>query len=307
MSITEVFCPICQINIPKQIIKQWPGYRLLQCNACGVKYADPFKAASADWYAKFGIYESGFDKKYPLDWRHRKFLSLNLMLPTPSKLLDVGCGTGNFLKAAQDHGYIVHGLDFETRRVEFGTQYYNVSIEVTTLKDHLMAGAKGRYDIVTFFEFLEHLDNPIEFITEVKRVLRPGGMIGLSVPNAERTFDLSDYIGDYPPHHLTWWSKKALRYFLERNGFTDIQIYEEPFDLRRVLFLRIKTGIEQAVMRVVSGAPSRDGRQRQVLVAKLTRETKNIILSAAIPVGLIAGALFKLKGIGLLAVARQVN
>ncbi len=300
-------CPICQSVAVQNVIKEWPNYRLLQCEACGVGHADPFQAADADWYATFLVYESGFDEKYPLDWRHRKFLSLKLPLPSSPGLLDVGCGTGNFIKAAQDHGFIVQGLDFEPARAEFGKEHYNVPIEISTLKDHLKMGAWGKYDVVTFFEFLEHLDNPVDFIQDVKSALRPHGLIGLSVPNAERSADLSDRIGDYPPHHLTWWTRDSLYGFLKQNGFDDIQIYEEPFDLRRVLFLKIKTGLGRAATRLIAGTPSREGKRRQVLVARLTRGTKNTILSVATPAGLIAGALFKLQGIGLLAVARKVT
>lgn len=300
-------CPICQSVAVQDVIKEWPNYLLLQCAACGVGHADPFQAADADWYAKFLVYESGFDEKYPLDWRHRKFLSLSLPLSSGPSLLDVGCGTGNFIKAAQDRGFIVHGLDFEPARAEFGKEHYNVPIEVITLKDHLKNGGAGKYDVVTFFEFLEHLDNPVDFIQNVKFALRPNGLIGLSVPNAERSVDLSERIGDFPPHHLTWWTRDSLYEFLKRNGFEDIQIYEEPFDLRRVLFLKVKTGLGQVATRLVAGTPSRDGKRCQVLVARLTRETKNLMLSVATPVGLIAGALFKLKGIGLLAIAHKIT
>lgn len=59
-----------------------------------------------------------------------------------------------------------------------------------------------RFDIISFFEVLEHLDNPVRFIEHIRGLLKPGGHIIPSVPNRNSFLDtLAE--SDYPPNHLT--------------------------------------------------------------------------------------------------------
>lgn len=268
-------------------------------------HADPFQAADEAWYRSFKVYEAGYDEKYPLEWRHRQFFA---MAPPPARgarLLDVGCGTGGFLKAARERGYTVHGLDFEPVRAEFGTKMFGVSIEVGTLQDHLSRGNVESYEVVTCFEVVEHVDDPAGLMRDVALALLPGGTVAVSMPNWNRPFQLADQIGDFPPHHLTWWTADTLRRFLERNGFVDIRIFEEPFDLRRVLFLKLHTGLGRAAS-ALAGAVAGDRAPRaRVVAARVARIAKQQLLAVAGPLGRLLGNTLRWKGVGLLALARK--
>lgn len=301
-------CPVCGRAADQQVIGEWEtGHRLLRCGVCGVGHADPFAAADQEWYARFKIYEAGFDEKYPLEWRHKKFLSL---MPPPragAQLLDVGCGTGTFLKAASDRGYVVQGLDFEPERAAFGARVFGVPIDVATLHQHLSRGNSGRYDVVTCFEIVEHLDDPVGFLKQVKTALKREGQLAVSMPNWNRPFQLSAQIGDFPPHHLTWWTKQTLHDFLARNGFSQVRVYEEPFDLRRVLFLRIHTGLGQLTSAAAGRIIRSDKARAQVVVGRVTRIAKESILSLAHPVGGLLGKTLGWKGIGLFAIATNAG
>ncbi|MEW6558554.1 MAG: methyltransferase domain-containing protein, partial [Elusimicrobiota bacterium] len=83
-----------------------------------------------------------------------------------------------------------------------------------------------QFDIITFFEVLEHQDNLQSFIQDITTLLKKDGFIAGSVPNRDRFLaKLSDRafgFGDYPPHHFTRWSTEILKIYLEKNDFTDI-------------------------------------------------------------------------------------
>ena len=66
-----------------------------------------------------------------------------------------------------------------------------------------------RFDVVTFFEVLEHQAKPSEFLQEAKTCLKPRGIIALSVPNRARWLTAPDVL-DYPPNHFLRWNAAAL-------------------------------------------------------------------------------------------------
>ena len=89
-----------------------------------------------------------------------------------------------------------------------------------------------KFDVITFFEVLEHQDKPRKFLEMLKGLLREGGYIAGSVPNRERLFveiDWKYYHGEYPPHHFLRFSKSSLEKALNFSGFKDIEVYKLDF------------------------------------------------------------------------------
>ena len=122
---------------------------------------------------------------------------------------------------------------------------------VMSIEDIAREFKDRRFDVVTFFEVLEHLDEPLEFLRKVKTVLKPGGYIALSVPNRRRTLDIHG-IEDNPPHHLTKWDMDSLTGFLESNGFETVKRVVKTLDredVAGVLKAKIRFGISRRFAR----------------------------------------------------------
>jgi SAM-dependent methyltransferase len=85
--------------------------------------------------------------------------------------------------------------------------------------DFLKTRSAKEFDAVTLFDVLEHAPEPRELLGLIKPVLKRGGRLAITFPNAARPilFRREDY--DYPPHHFTRWNVHALRGFLEGEGF----------------------------------------------------------------------------------------
>lgn len=135
------------------------------------------------------------------------------------RLLDVGCGNGDFLKLAQKAGWLVHGIDFDPIAVaearNGGLDIYLGSIDQLTAQEQT-------YDWITCSHVLEHVHEPQKLLQSMHRLLHPGGTLWLQTPNIDsighKTYG-SYWRGIEPPRHLALMTMQTLRKSLESAGF----------------------------------------------------------------------------------------
>ena len=152
------------------------------------------------------------------------------------KLLDVGCGDGRFLRYAKEQGFEVWGIDFDKKSVENVKRNLGIDTVFGMSLEEFYEYAKEKnlkFDVITFFEVLEHQDKPREFLEMVKGLLKDGGYIAGSVPNRESVFEIEIYQRnswiDNPPHHFLRFSKSSLEKALNFSGFKDVEVYKLDF------------------------------------------------------------------------------
>jgi len=149
--------------------------------------------------------------------------------------LDVGCGNGNFLKESQKKGFKVYGVDLNKGRIKIAKEKFGIKNVYTMGFDKFVEYAKEKnlkFDVITFFDVLEHQDDPKSFIKMTKKLLKLGGWVVGGVPNRERFWAKRDREtvsgGDFPPHHLLWLNRRSIKNLLSLNGFEDTVIYPVP-------------------------------------------------------------------------------
>ena len=154
------------------------------------------------------------------------------------RLLDVGCGDGVFLKHAKQAGFEVWGIDFDRKSVEVARKALNTdTIYAMSLEEFYEYAKKEglKFDVITFFEVLEHQDKPREFLRIVRELLKKGGYIAGSVPNRERLLakeaDWKYLDGDFPPHHFFRFSQQSLNILFKLAGFSEIFLYVPDYPL----------------------------------------------------------------------------
>jgi SAM-dependent methyltransferase len=173
-------------------------------------------------------YEIGVYRDYvkaramKLDHFRRRMRRINSTLSGNSgRLLDIGCACGYFLEVAAECGYDVQGVEFSTQAIKSVREELRpkiLHVDVETLS-HANAEA---YDLVTGFDLIEHLNNPLKFLEQVRGLLKPGGSIAISIPDTSHF--LRWWMRSFWPHlapmqHLCLFSAKSLRIALERTGF----------------------------------------------------------------------------------------
>ena len=186
----------------------------------------------------------------PLEPGHLFFLQ-DAGAPPCGSLLDAGCGTGNFLTAAWNAGYSVTGVELDPQAARFAADLCgHARVHALSLEHFVEQNPRQRFDVVSFFEVLEHQADPASFLRSVLSALRPGGYVALSVPNRERWRTGIDPI-DYPPNHFLRWSAESLRSFLESYGLTIVSLREEPAGVAytaRMLNVALRSGISSKVV-----------------------------------------------------------
>ncbi|HBR17598.1 MAG TPA: hypothetical protein DD725_08345 [Deltaproteobacteria bacterium] len=293
-------CPVCASTITPEFLERCDNFTINRCPDCDVIFSDPMTNPGASWYESSEMYAVGRFCNIDNGWHHKQFL--DDAETYGKRLLDVGCGTGVFLKEANKKGYEVCGLDFDKKNVKIAKARYGIENIYTATISGIARDFSGEsFDVITFFEVLEHLESPVSFINEIKAILAPGGYIALSLPNRERTLDfLGD--ADYPPNHLTKWDKECLSSFLERNGFEVVKCLIKELDSNEVVAYlkhKIRFGIAKSIAR--RGIDSKDERDIQKAAKLLMMKDMLFKIFSIIfkPV-----SLFSLQGTGLYMLAR---
>ena len=239
-------CPLCTRETCVRV-DEFEKYDIYHCLFCGIDFSEPMEGGSVEFYTK---QDTEHVKHYMNSPESFGFGHKNFFYDKPfqnGRLLDLGCGAGFFLNQAIHNGYDAVGIDFNKELVEFGKEYfkleniYNISIEKFLAKKPLY-----KFDVITFFDVLDHLESPKNFMMDVRKFLIPDGCIALTVPNRKRRF-LPEFIERYDvqPNHITWWDKDTLEFFLNTNGFLITRMTDELDEetLVSILYEKIKLGL----------------------------------------------------------------
>jgi SAM-dependent methyltransferase len=237
LKISPNICPICkkgkEFGFIMDFLKEKYCYSLFQCSECGVQFWEPRKNPGEAWYQDRNPYEiiNLVGHKVYRGY-HKKFIERSKKLPKGLKILDIGCGAGEFIAELEKLGFEVFGIDFDKKAVQIAKNNFGLkNIFPESLDEFLERKDFEKFDIITFFEVLEHMDNPVTFIENLQKALKPDGKIIFSVPSRER-FLVNSNKWDFPPHHFTRWEKKSIENIFSKHGFgIDFIDYVEVFKI----------------------------------------------------------------------------
>jgi SAM-dependent methyltransferase len=237
-------CPICgEKTFPQKfkVIYKSPfnnkEYKCYSCLNCEVDWWEPLKMVREFYEDEiFTCYVNFHEETKPKLFPNHLTFFKNFPQNIRGRLLDIGCGNGAFLKAAKEAGFEVWGIDFDSKSIRMAKKIVNVdTLYPMSLEEFCKIAnqKKLKFDVITFFEVLEHQDKPKKFLQLVKSLLKENGFIAGSVPNRDRLFGEDGkrlYIHeDYPPHHFLRFSQTALKKCLEINKFQNIIVLKTDF------------------------------------------------------------------------------
>lgn len=171
---------------------------------------------------------------------NRYHVSYNLLPSNKEILLDVGCGDGDFIFMAKDKFKECYGVDVSSQRIQQAKKRSNEMTEGATLHFHKCDVDEGLpfsssfFDVVSCIAVLEHVFNPPNLVEEIHRILKPGGIFLVQVPNiAWIPYRTKLLFGKLPTtggiylgadwEHLHNFTHSVLRSLLNSYGFKDLK------------------------------------------------------------------------------------
>jgi SAM-dependent methyltransferase len=155
-------------------------------------------------------------------------------LPGQGKMIDVGCGTGTTLAVARTRGWEVEGVEPSAEFAAVASERHHIKVHVSSLD--AISYPDGSFDFAVLAAVLEHVYEPVSLLAEVKRILRPSGVVYIEVPNELallfRVARTSHRIRGRPwvvnlsptfePYHVAGFSKRSLRAAFARVGLAEL-------------------------------------------------------------------------------------
>ena len=197
----------------------------------GEKLSEYYK--SEDYISHTNAKRNLFEKIYHLVRTvslKRKLKLINSFQSEGRGLLDIGCGTGDFLETAKKNNWNVVGIEpNEQARSVANFKTNNSVFDI----QHLETLNKNSFDVITLWHVLEHLPNLEDHIETFKKLLKPDGTLVIAVPNY-KSYDAQFYKSFWAaydvPRHLWHFSKDSIRKIFNISGFELIEIKPMVFD-----------------------------------------------------------------------------
>jgi SAM-dependent methyltransferase len=205
---------------------EYMHYRLIDCPACDLLYANPLPCEN-DLAAGYGeaSYDSGVEAHYAVATYAGLLATIAGRLPDRHGALDIGAGDGAFLEHLLEDGFDgVAGV--EPSRAPIAAAREDVR---PLIREGIFRGddfAPGSLSLVTCFQTLEHLNDPLEMTRAAGALLKPGGAAFFICHNrralSARLLGRKSPIFDI--EHLQLFSPRSARYLLEQAGFSDVRV-----------------------------------------------------------------------------------
>jgi SAM-dependent methyltransferase len=222
------------------------GVALLECSQCGMRFHDPRLAGDGRFYEAINV-----GKDYYVDGRPEFGFALRLAECIRARtVLDVGCGSGVFLDQAAAHGLMTSGMELNKASAEVA-RIRGHRIYQDLLTSDFVKSSEARFDLITFFQVVEHLPDPQAVLRESAKLLSPNGRIVVSVPNFSGLgllFPTEPH--QWPPHHVTRWRREDLRRLGKNLGLeTETLSGDRLYGGAITTFLNLEYKLRKAIVR----------------------------------------------------------
>jgi len=213
-------------------------FRIVRCEGCGLAYVSPRpdREQIREYYPQ--QYQADMNRVIGEGWTNpfvrmglRMILRRRLPPVPPGRLLDVGCTVGRYLLALRERGWHVQGIEIDPYAAQYARSRHGLDVRTGDAEDLLGRMEDASFDVVTMWHVLEHLFDPTAVLTQVRRILKPGGLLMMELPNFKCPF--ARLFGDYwfpleVPRHLYQFTPRTLKSMAQKAGLEPVTIKGVP-------------------------------------------------------------------------------
>lgn len=226
----SIACPLCGIASTTTWLRRG-DWQYRHCAACSAVWLDPLPSESwaQDFYDR-PYFEGGGrggyrnylaeERQHMANATARVALAKRLGASAPGLWLDVGCAAGYTLAEARSAGFDVRGVDLSPWAREVARERFQLDLYPSLTE--AMRGHEGQASVLTMFQVLEHLPDPLAALVQARAYLRPGGL--LLIETWDRASLVARLFGkrwqQITPPSVAWlFDRESLEYALIRSGF----------------------------------------------------------------------------------------
>ncbi len=280
-------CIICESQELK-ILHQYQRAHLCKCRNCGMIFTKkiPSLFELTNYYENYG--STHYKSEITTD-RYNRLLDYFERYKTTKNILDIGCGMGYFLEIARLRGWNVYGSEYGKKLVGICTKK-----DIKMHEGSIQAFSSTiKFDVITSFEVIEHINSPLKDLKNINQLLRKGGGFYCTTPNfnsimryyLKDSFNVISY-----PEHLSYYTPKTLN-----NAVTKMGLKKKWIKTSGISITRLRTSQGKSKEKMVS-KESADERLREKIekseILKFGKKIANNILSVT-GLGMSIKALFE--------------
>jgi len=213
------------------------GYRIAECRRCGLWFVNPQPTAE-ELRQFYATYDDGDQWRNLEEHFNRGVRKAIGRLKSSGAVLDIGCGSGNFLRCMKEGGFSTVGIEPSGSGSEYAGAEHGIDVYRGMIEDYLAQNSGRRFDVITLLNVLEHLTSPVQTLLQLREMLTADGVLAVVVPDA-RFHDIvgrlrrllgnpDPYWIEQPesvlsgfklPDHLTSFQPRTIASLLQRCGF----------------------------------------------------------------------------------------
>jgi SAM-dependent methyltransferase len=222
------------------------GYTIVRCDHCGLRYVNP-QPSLRELEKLYAAFDQGNQWRIGEEGLNRGVRKVILRFKKGGAALDVGSGSGNFLRCLREAGFQVFGVEPSLTGSTYARTVHGVETFHGTVEGFVASGAARDFDVVTLLNVLEHLKDPASILGMLRPRLHRGGILVIVVPDARlhalvgqtrRRFGFRDpfwmesngkpLVGFDPPLHLCSFEPRTISLLIKRCGFVPVYLSNAP-------------------------------------------------------------------------------
>jgi len=239
-------CPICNSADINPVLEgcdfflSREPFSISECRTCGLRFTNPRPVfsemqkyyESTDYISHDSTQKGLLARIYKLARRFtlRKKYSIIREFSKAKTILDIGCGTGDFLNYCRNNGFSAFGVEPNEKPRKWATGHFRLDVR-ENLAEFL--NEKIQFDCITLWHVLEHIHELQGTLSILESLLKPGGSIIIALPNIN-AWEARHYGKFWAaldlPRHLYHFNSSTLNFFAEKHGFRLIKTLPQTLD-----------------------------------------------------------------------------